>query len=100
MRHEPTPAEDLLWQKLRNRQLFGFKFHRQYSIDRYIVDFICCQVWLIVEVDGEVHQKQVEADEEREQELKMLRFRVIRFTNDQIIGQTEQVLEIIQDALC
>ncbi len=99
MRHEPTPAEDLLWQRLRGRQLAGQKFHRQHSIDRFIVDFFCASAALVIEVDGDVHRQQVEADQEREQLLTGLGFRVIRFTNVQVLDQTEEVLEEIQQAL-
>ena len=99
MRHEPTPAEDLLWQRLRGSQLNGYKFRRQYSIDRFIVDFYCPSAALIIEVDGEVHQQQVEADQEREQGLMELGFRILRFTNAQVLGQTEQVLQQVLDSL-
>jgi very-short-patch-repair endonuclease len=99
MRHEPTPSEDLLWQRLRGRQLAGYKFHRQHPIDRFIVDFTCPSAGLIVEVDGEVHKQQVEADQEREQILNHLGFRVIRFTNNQVLEHTEHVLFQILDAL-
>ncbi len=99
MRHEPTPAEDLLWQRLRGRQLSGRKFHRQFSIDRFIVDFFSSSAALIIEVDGEVHRQQVEADKERQQILTALGFRVIRFTNAQVLDLTDQVLQEIRDAL-
>ncbi|MHC5611987.1 MAG: endonuclease domain-containing protein [Nostoc sp.] len=55
MRCEATPAEKLLWQKLRDKQLLGFKFRRQQTIDRFIVDFYCNEARLVVEVDGEIH---------------------------------------------
>mgnify|MGYP001770978009 FL=1 len=55
MRREPTPAEDKLWQKLRHKQILGYKFRRQHTIDRFIVDFYCGEARLVVEVDGEVH---------------------------------------------
>ena len=90
---------DLLWQRLRAFRLNGYKFRRQYSIDRFIVDFYCPGTGLIIEVDGEVHRQQVEADQEREQVLAGLGFRVIRFTNAQVLGQTDQVLQQILDAL-
>src|SRR5690349_14827718 len=85
MRHEPTLAEDLLWQRLRVFRLNGYKFRRQYSIDRFVVDFYCPGTGLIIEVDGEVHRQQVEADQEREHILAELGFQVIRFTNAQVI---------------
>jgi very-short-patch-repair endonuclease len=99
MRHEPTLAENLLWHRLRAFRLSGYKFRRQYAIDRFIVDFYCPGTGLIIEVDGEVHRQQVEADQEREQVLTGLGFRVIRFTNAQVLGQTDQVLQQILDAL-
>lgn len=99
MRHEPTPAEDLLWQRLRNRQLCGYRFYRQHAIDRFIVDFVCPKAAVVIEVDGEVHQQQVEADQEREYILRGLGYRVIRFTNTQILGQTDKILQQILDAL-
>ncbi len=99
MRHEPTPAEDLLWQRLRSRQLAGYKFHRQYTIDRFIVDFFCSGAGLIVEVDGAVHQQQVEADQEREQIITELGFRIIRFTNTQVLEHSDLVLQKILEAL-
>ena len=55
MRCEPTPSEKRLWQKLRQKQLLGFKFRRQQAIDRFIVDFYCAKARLVVEVDGGIH---------------------------------------------
>lgn len=95
MRHERTEAEDLLWQRLRDRQLEGYKFHRQHAVDRFIVDFFCSSAGLIIEVDGTVHQQQVEADQERERILIDLGFRIIRFTNTQVLEQTGLVLQKI-----
>jgi very-short-patch-repair endonuclease len=99
LRHIPTPAEDMLWWRLRGRQLSGYKFHRQYAIDRFITDFYCAKSGLVIELDGEIHQQQIEADEEREQILTALGFRVIRFKNDQVLCQTDQVLQRILDTL-
>ena len=99
MRHEPTPAEAWLWQRLRNRQLCGHRFHRQYTIGQYIVDFYCPGATLIIEVDGAIYKQQKEADQEREQFLIQTGFRVIRFTNAQVLEQTDQVLHEILKAL-
>jgi very-short-patch-repair endonuclease len=65
-RKEPTHAEKLLWQHLRNRQLRGFKFRRQHSIERFIVDFYCAEGGLVLEVDGPFHDYQPEEDKIRE----------------------------------
>jgi very-short-patch-repair endonuclease len=99
MRQEPTPVENLFWQRIRARQLCGHRFHRQHSIDRFIVDFVCSKAALVIEVDGDVHRQQVEADQEREDILNRLGFRVTRFTNPQVPEQTDQVLQQIIYAL-
>jgi very-short-patch-repair endonuclease len=62
LRKNQTDAETLLWRRLRNRQLEGFKFRRQHSFDPYIVDFVCIEKRLIVELDGGQHALAVEAD--------------------------------------
>ncbi len=99
MRHEPTPAENILWQRLRGRRLCGYRFHRQYPIDRFIVDFYCASAALIIEVDGEVHRQQVEADHERENFLTGLGFQILRFTNTQVLNEIDQVVRDIQNTL-
>jgi very-short-patch-repair endonuclease len=99
MRHEPTSAEGLLWERLRDRQLSGHKFRRQSSVDRFIADFYCSNAALIIEIDGGIHQQQIEADLEREQILSALGYRIIRFTNTQVLEQTNQVLQAILDAI-
>lgn len=63
------------------------------SIDRFIVDFVCPKHALVIEVDGDVHRQQVEADQEREEILNRLGFRVIRFTNAQVLDHTDRVLQ-------
>lgn len=62
MRQTPTLEEDMLWQKLRNRGLLGYKFRCQHAIDRFIVDFYCAEARLFAEVDGPVHQYTHEED--------------------------------------
>ena len=99
MRHGPTPAEDMLWQRLRGSQLSGRKFHRQYSLDRFIVDFFCSSAALVIEVDGDIHQQQKEADQEREQILTALGFRVLRFSNEYVLEHIDYVLKQIFEAL-
>ena len=101
MRREPTPAEDALWQALRNRQLDDAKFRRQHAIGPFVVDFICTQHNLIVEVDGEVHDEtgQAEYDAGRTYELEGVGYHVIRFTNGQVLHQLPTVLQKISEAL-
>jgi len=97
MRHEPTPAEAKLWECLRGNQL-GVKFRRQHSIDRYIADFICLSNKLLVELDGAGHLEPDQADYDygRSALLTDLGYRVLRFSNDQALNQTEEVLATIK----
>ncbi len=69
LRQSSTLAEKALWERLRNRQLSGFKFRRQHHIERFIVDFYCAAARLVIEIDGGIHQAQVEADTVRSDEL-------------------------------
>ena len=97
LKHPMTDAEKLLWDKIRNRKLYGLKFRRQHPLHYYIADFYCHEKRLIVEVDGGIHlhAEVKEHDENRSAELERLGITVIRFTNDQIFEQLEQVLEEI-----
>jgi 5-methyltetrahydrofolate--homocysteine methyltransferase len=100
-RSNPTEAENTLWQLLRGKQLEGYKFRRQHIIDTFIADFVCLSKKLVVEVDGLIHQlpDNLISDEDRTRQLNVLGFTVIRFTNDEVLYQTEQVLENIAKTL-
>jgi len=98
MRHEPTPAEQRLWQRLRKCQL-GVKFRRQQVIDRFIVDFYAREARLIIEVDGPIHQYSVEEDLIRQEFLESLGLRVLRFTNDMVFDAMPEVLAAIRAAV-
>ena len=93
-----TYEEDILWQHLRRNQLAGYHFRRQQVICGYIVDFFCAAADLVVEVDGEIHQQQVEYDQERNQVLAGLGLRVLRFKNEDVRTNLDRVLEEIQTA--
>jgi very-short-patch-repair endonuclease len=99
MRHEPTRAEDHLWQQLRNRRHFNVKFRRQHVIERFIVDFYCAEAELIVEVDGSIHDYTQEEDAIRQEFLESLGLRVLRFTNGEVLLNIEAVLQRIGEAL-
>ncbi len=99
MRHEPTPAEDALWQRLRSRRLNGAKFRRQYSVDRFIVDFYCPLARLVVEVDGAIHDYTPDEDAIRQEFLESQGILVARFTNGDVIQSIEAVLERIGELL-
>lgn len=101
LRREMTKAEKILWEKLRNKQLNGFKFRRQHPIDTFIADFFCYEALLVVEVDGSAYEEttQEERDEERTRILKRYGIRVIRFTNEEVEKNINIVLKSIQEAL-
>ncbi|NWF89259.1 MAG: DUF559 domain-containing protein, partial [Ignavibacteriaceae bacterium] len=97
----PTKAELVLWELLRGKQLANFKFRRQHIIGQYIADFVCLSNKLVIEVDGKIHQvpENKESDEIRTKWLESQGFRVIRFTNEQVLSDPENVLSEIQKAL-
>ncbi len=92
-----TEAEIRLWQRLRDRQLYGAKFRRQTPVAPYIADFMCDEARLIVEVDGGQHS--LEADTDRTAWLESQGFRVIRFWNHDVLQNTGGILERIQEEL-
>ena len=98
MRLNPTSAEKKLWDHLRNKKL-GFRFRRQHQIDRFIVDFVCLTAFLVVEVDGGVHQSQMERDAKRDEIILSMGFRLIRFSNQEVLENIDSVLAVIQQAL-
>jgi phosphoribosylformylglycinamidine synthase I len=100
MRKQPTDAENQLWQALRNRQVAGLKFRRQHGIEQFIVDFVSLETSLIIEVDGDVHSEasQAEYDQGRTHELESLGYRIIRFSNEDILQRLPQVLMTIEQA--
>jgi very-short-patch-repair endonuclease len=91
MRRNPTEPERRLWTHLARSQLGGFKFRRQATIARYIVDFLCPSARLIVEIDGHTHDD-IEADAHRDSALLALGYRTIRFTNEDVMRNIEGVL--------
>jgi len=95
LRKRQTDAERLLWSRLRNRQLAGCKFRRQQLIGDYIVDFICLEPKLVVELDGGQHSEQVEYDSKRSNFLNRFGFKVLRFWNNDVLNEVESVLECI-----
>jgi very-short-patch-repair endonuclease len=97
LRKNQTRAEKALWQALRKRNLKGHKFRRQHPIGRYIVDFYCHSAKLVIEVDGSIHDilSIKEYDQVREQDIIELGVRILRFTNDQVLGKLDWVVEEI-----
>lgn len=99
LRKQQTPAEQILWECLRNRGLLNTKFRRQHNIGRYIVDFYCHEKLLIIELDGSIHVNQQAEDSIRENWLKSNNFTVIRFKNEEVFNDIELVLQKISQAL-
>jgi very-short-patch-repair endonuclease len=99
LRDNCTYAEYTLWNRLRNRQLRGFKFRRQAPRGSYVVDFLCAEAKLIVEVDGGRHSETVLKDNERTAYLDSLGYAVLRFWNNEVMNNIDGVLEVISDAL-
>jgi len=96
-----TEAEKILWHCLRNRKLQGFKFRRQHPIAHFIADFFCLESNLVIEIDGSYHdeREQQEYDEGRTFELEEINVKVLRFTNEEVIRDTEFVLKEILNHL-
>ena len=92
MRRNPTPAEAKLWNRIRKRQLAGFKFRRQHIIAGFIVDFYCPTLKLIVEVDGPIHRYQPSKDAWRTRILQARDLHVVRFSSEAVMDETEKVL--------
>jgi very-short-patch-repair endonuclease len=97
LRRDATDVEKILWSSLRNRLLDGYKFRRQWSVGRYVVDFACLDAMLVVELDGGQHTP--EGDAVRTRYLCEQGFRVIRFWNTDVIAHREGVLETVLAAL-
>jgi very-short-patch-repair endonuclease len=98
LRVNQTDAETVLWNRIRNRQIDGHKFVRQKPIGDYVCDFVCRERFLVVEVDGGQHSESA-ADEIRDRRLAEDGYRVLRFWNNEILGNLEGVLASIQTEL-
>src|SRR5674476_190639 len=101
MRKNPTEAEKVLWKYLKKFRSTGYIFRRQHPIDFYIADFYCHQLKLDIEVDGEIHETDVarEHDDGRTGHLEHFGIKVIRFTNEEILGNKELVIRQIRKYL-
>jgi len=99
LRRQQTDAERVLWLRLRNLRLAGWKFKRQVPIDRFIVDFLCADAKLIVELDGGQHAVRTRDDEERTKTLEAMGYLVLRFWNNEVMRNIEGVLEEILNTL-
>ncbi|NAS31764.1 DUF559 domain-containing protein [Flavobacteriaceae bacterium R38] len=99
LRQEQTSAEKRLWSLLRNRQFENLKFRRQHPIKNYIVDFVCLEQLIIIELDGEIHNNafQKENDDLRDEHLRYLGYQTLRFENKIVFEQPEIIFESIKN---
>ncbi len=99
LRKSGTPAEEKLWQILRNRKVTNLKFRRQHPIGYFIVDFYCDEKKLIIEIDGSIHDvvENKEYDLNRQEELTAAGYKIIRFRNEKVLKNIEEVIERIKD---
>ena len=101
LRRNETKAEKLLWEKLRNNQLEGLKFRRQHPVNIYIADFYCHKFKLIIELDGDYHnqEEQKQKDEVRTEVLRLNGLKIIRFKNEEVEQDINQVLTTIKNKI-
>ena len=99
LRNNSTKAEVILWQKLKNKQMYGYDFHRQKPIDNYIIDFFCYELMLAIEVDGYSHQLEEVYDKDiiKTQKLNQLGISLLRFTDNEVLKDTFNVLLAIEN---
>ncbi|WP_019487914.1 endonuclease domain-containing protein [Kamptonema formosum] len=97
LRREMTKAEKLLWEKLKSQQLENCKFRRQYSVDKFVIDFYSPEIKLAIEVDGDSHFQDgaIEYDAERQTFIESVGINFLRFTNDEVYHNLEGVIEVI-----
>ena len=98
LRRRSTDAERHLWRHLRSRGLGGLKFRRQEPIGRYIVDFVCYENRIVVELDGSQHAMRREEDQARDQWLSEQGFKVLRFLDNEVLTNIDGVLEVLSKA--
>jgi very-short-patch-repair endonuclease len=99
LRRNATEAERRLWSKLRRRRTAGFRFRRQRPVGPFIVDFVCLSARLVIEVDGGQHDRRRAYDERRTRYLEARGFRVLRFWNNDVLANTDGVVEQIMRTL-
>ena len=90
-----TEPERLLWSALRSKQINHYKFRRQHSVGNYVLDFVCIEAGLVIEVDGGQHQEAVKYDQNRTLWLEQQGYRVLRFWNNEVMNNLDAVLDVI-----
>jgi very-short-patch-repair endonuclease len=95
LRRDMTEAEKLLWSKIRRDQIDGFPFRKQVPIRPYVADFACLAIKLVIEVDGGQHDERKAQDDARTAWLEAQGYRVLRFWNNEVLGNIDGVLQVI-----
>ena len=99
LRNEPTEAERYLWSRLKNSQMCGCKFRRQQPLGKYIADFVCFEKALVIEIDGGQHSENEPYDQARDDWLENEGFIVLRFWNNEVLGNLAGVVDVIMEEL-
>ena len=97
LRNKMTPEEELLWNKLKGKQICNVRFRRQHPVNIFIADFYCHTAKLVIELDGKIHLNNKEYDEERTQIMEELGLEVLRFNNSEINTKIEKIIERITE---
>ena len=101
LRKNSSKAEILIWERLKGKQVLGYKFRRQYSVGAYVIDFYCPALKLAVEIDGDSHfQEEAEDnDKQRQAFIESFGVRFLRFTNEEVFTNSRGMLEVIRQAV-
>ncbi|MCB0721111.1 MAG: endonuclease domain-containing protein [Ignavibacteriae bacterium] len=91
LRNNPTPGETSLWKYLRTKQIKGYKFRRQVPISNYVLDFFCKELMLAIEIDGSSHAEKISRDKKRQKELESYGIEFLRFTESDVIKDSNNV---------
>jgi very-short-patch-repair endonuclease len=96
-----TGAEKVFWEMVRDRRMFGLKFRRQQIIDGFIVDFYCDSLGLCVEIDGSVHdsEEQQKYDKLRDEAIALRKLKILRFSNDEVLNNADQIQKTIKELM-
>lgn len=97
LRDNSTLSEVLLWKQLKGKKMMGYTFMRQKPIDKYIVDFYCSKLKLVIEIDGSSHNDKVEEDLKRQNEIEMLGIRFLRIDDGMVKREIQHVIRVIED---
>jgi very-short-patch-repair endonuclease len=101
LRENPTPQESKLWNALKNKQLNGYKFRQQHPLSRFVADFYCHNARLVIEIDGGYHDAKMQKlyDDWREEVIKDFGIHILRFRNEEIENNFDEVLYKINEIL-